>query len=222
MCTFNSREYPLARQRYEAALPIYREIGARLGEANSLTAFGDVALAEEDNATARERFEQAWGIYREIGERHWRTYVALRLARALLALNDRDEAQRILEEGAELARQIDGQPNLKSILWLLTQILEAKEDFVTALGLYNELLSLAPDDSDYLRGRARVRFELKNYQRALSDYQHLLKLNARDAWAYNGIGSVLEREERSGRRSCRLFASHRHRCERSGVCAQPR
>ena len=36
--------------------------------------------------------------------------------------------------------------------------------------------------------------ELKNYARALSDYRHLIKLNSQDAWAYNGIGSVLEKE----------------------------
>jgi hypothetical protein len=98
------------------------EIGARLGEANSLTAFGNLALAEEDHATARERFDRAWGIYREIGERHGRTYVALRLARTLLALNEVDKAQQILEEGADLARQIDGHPNLTAITQLLDQI----------------------------------------------------------------------------------------------------
>jgi tetratricopeptide (TPR) repeat protein len=137
----------LARQRYEAALPLYREIGDRLGEANSLTAFGNVALIEEDFTTARERFEQAWDIYREIGDRHWRTYVAPRLARALLALDQIDKAQQMLEEGADLARQIDGRPNLIAILWLLAQIVEEKEDLVTALDLYNRLYRASVDTS---------------------------------------------------------------------------
>ena len=151
-------EYALARQRYEAALPLYREIGARLGEANTLTAFGDLVFGRREwYAIARQQFEQAWSVYREIGERHGRTYVAPRLARALLALNEVDEARRVLEDGADLARVIDGQPNLQSILWLLAQILEEKEEFATALQLYDELLVLAPDVPDYLRGRARVR-----------------------------------------------------------------
>jgi hypothetical protein len=38
-----------------------------------------------------------------------------------------------------LARQIDGRPNLIAILWLLAQIVEEKEDLVTALDLYNRL-----------------------------------------------------------------------------------
>src|SRR5690606_35729336 len=35
-------ELPEARARYEEALPIYRAIGARLGEANCIQALGDV------------------------------------------------------------------------------------------------------------------------------------------------------------------------------------
>ena len=115
-------EYPLARQRYEAALPIYREIGARLGEANTLTAFGDLSLAEKDYGITQGWFEQALRIYREIGDRHWQTYVAPRLARVLLALNETEAAIRVLEEGARLAKTIEGQPNLGAIQQLLDQI----------------------------------------------------------------------------------------------------
>jgi len=187
-------EYALARQRYEAALPLYRDIGARLGEANTLTAFGDLSLAEKDYGVARNWFEQAREIYQDIGERHWQTYIAPRLARALLTLNDIDTAQQTLEEGAHLARSIDGRPNLRSILWLLAQSLEEKKDFAAALKHYDELLGLSPDDPDYLRRRANVLFQLKEYARALTDYQHLIKLNAQDAWAHNGIGNVQEEE----------------------------
>ncbi len=115
-------EYPQARQRYEAALPIYREIGDRLGEANTLTAFGVVSLAEKDYGIARDWFEQALRIYREIGDRHWQTYVAPRLAIALLALNEVEQAVQVLEKGAQLAQAIEGQPNLGVIQQLLDQI----------------------------------------------------------------------------------------------------
>ncbi|HEY4691180.1 MAG TPA: tetratricopeptide repeat protein [Anaerolineae bacterium] len=117
-------EYALARQRYEAALPLYREIGSRLGEANTYTAFGDLSLAEEDFTAARERFEQALPIYREIGARLGQTYVALQTARALLGLGEKRQAVEALEQGAALARSIDGQPNLNAILQLLKQARE--------------------------------------------------------------------------------------------------
>ena len=117
-------DYKQSRRRYEAALPLYREIGSRLGEANTYTAFGDLSLAEEDFTAARERFEQALPIYREIGARLGQTYVALQTARALLGLGEKRQAVEALEQGAALARSIDGQPNLNAILQLLKQARE--------------------------------------------------------------------------------------------------
>nr|HID13233.1 tetratricopeptide repeat protein [Anaerolineae bacterium] len=187
-------EYEEARGRYEEALPIYREIKDRLGEANTLTAFGDLSLAQEDYEAARDWFEQALSIYRQIGERHWRTYVAPRLATALLALDKTEKAVQTLERGAELARDIEGQPNLRTILWLLAQIREKREDLRGALDCYDELLTLSPDEPGLLHRRASVLFDLKDYSGALADYRHLLELDANDAWAHNGVGNVLEKQ----------------------------
>jgi tetratricopeptide (TPR) repeat protein len=55
-------EYPAARQRYEAALPIYRAIGDRLGEANCLLDLGRVT---DDGGL----MAQALAIHQEIGAR---------------------------------------------------------------------------------------------------------------------------------------------------------
>ncbi|HRQ38687.1 MAG TPA: tetratricopeptide repeat protein, partial [Chloroflexota bacterium] len=60
---------PQARARYEAALPIYREIGARLGEANCIKRLGDVHVRLSELPQARARYEAALPIYREIGDR---------------------------------------------------------------------------------------------------------------------------------------------------------
>ena len=187
-------EYEEARGCYEEALGICREVKDRLGEARALTASGDLSLAEKDYKAARDWFEGALRIYRDIGERHWRTYVAPRLARALLALGETEEAVQALEEGAELARGIEGWPNLRAILWLLAQIREAQKDFSAALACYDELLSLSPDVPDFLHRRASVLFDLKDYPGALADYRRLLQLNPNDAWAHNGVGNVLDRQ----------------------------
>jgi tetratricopeptide (TPR) repeat protein len=62
-------EYGAARERYEEALPIYREIGARLGEANAITSLGDVARLQKDFGTAEAHYQTALGIYVDIGAR---------------------------------------------------------------------------------------------------------------------------------------------------------
>ena len=57
-----------ALERYEAALAFYREIGARLGEANTLQAIGDVLQFLDRRTEALERYEAALAFYREIGD----------------------------------------------------------------------------------------------------------------------------------------------------------
>jgi Tfp pilus assembly protein PilF len=60
-------ENEAARQRFDQALKIYRDIGNRLGEANCLQGLGHVHQALNENEAARQRFDQALKIYRDIG-----------------------------------------------------------------------------------------------------------------------------------------------------------
>ncbi|MGI8814730.1 MAG: tetratricopeptide repeat protein, partial [Pseudonocardia sp.] len=62
-------DWSTQQQLLTRALPIYRQIGARLGEANAIQALGDVALAQDRYVDAAERYEQALPIYRQIGAR---------------------------------------------------------------------------------------------------------------------------------------------------------
>jgi tetratricopeptide (TPR) repeat protein len=63
--------YEEARERYEAALPVYRQIGARLGEANTLLSLGRLNRATGDEAKARAALKQAADIYEAIGLEEW-------------------------------------------------------------------------------------------------------------------------------------------------------
>ena len=57
-----------ARERYEAALPLYRQVGAVLGEANCIRSLGDIALERSDHEGARVRYEAALPLYRQVGD----------------------------------------------------------------------------------------------------------------------------------------------------------
>ncbi|WP_233153765.1 tetratricopeptide repeat protein [Scytonema sp. HK-05] len=67
-CSSKKRS-PEALERYEQALAFYRDIGARLGEANTLQAIGDVLQFLGRSPEALERYEQALAFYRETGSR---------------------------------------------------------------------------------------------------------------------------------------------------------
>ena len=79
---FNWPSIPQARARYEEALPIYRTIGARLGEANCIKSLGDVHVQLAEYPAGRARYEEALPIYRTIGARLGEAGSYLGLARA--------------------------------------------------------------------------------------------------------------------------------------------
>ena len=60
-------DHEAARQRYEAALPLYRKVGDLQGEANCIRSLGDIALARSDHDGARQRYEEALPLYRKVG-----------------------------------------------------------------------------------------------------------------------------------------------------------
>jgi tetratricopeptide (TPR) repeat protein len=70
-----------ARQLFEQALPLYRRVGAVLGEANSLSNLGEVEFRESNNDRARQLFEQALPLYRRIRDRYSQAVTHAWLAR---------------------------------------------------------------------------------------------------------------------------------------------
>jgi tetratricopeptide (TPR) repeat protein len=59
-------QYEAAKSLYEQALPIYREVGSKLGEANTLQSQGDVERMQSQYEAAKSLYEQALTIYRDI------------------------------------------------------------------------------------------------------------------------------------------------------------
>ncbi|HRL77258.1 MAG TPA: tetratricopeptide repeat protein, partial [Candidatus Accumulibacter phosphatis] len=52
-----------ARRRYDEALPLYRQVGDLLGQANCITSLGDLALRRSDHDDARRRYDEALPLY---------------------------------------------------------------------------------------------------------------------------------------------------------------
>ncbi|ABW27479.1 tetratricopeptide repeat protein [Acaryochloris marina] len=63
---YNAREAGIC---YDEALRLYREVGDRLGEANTLKALGDVLQFLKQSQEALERYDEALRLYREVGDR---------------------------------------------------------------------------------------------------------------------------------------------------------
>ena len=85
---------------------MYREIGARLGEANTLSSLGQAALAAGDQAEADVLLEQALNIYRFIGDRYSIPAQIGNYGWTLRRLGRPQEARPYLRQAAELFDQI--------------------------------------------------------------------------------------------------------------------
>jgi tetratricopeptide (TPR) repeat protein len=59
--------YAQAEALYRQALPLYREIGDRLGEAHCLYSWGRLAASQQNLSAADEFFTEAAQIYESIG-----------------------------------------------------------------------------------------------------------------------------------------------------------
>ncbi|MGH3869457.1 MAG: tetratricopeptide repeat protein, partial [Pseudonocardiaceae bacterium] len=63
--------YEEAAERYEQALPVYRQIGDRLGEANTLVSRARLAIITGERADAGSEMAKAIDIYTAIGLTKW-------------------------------------------------------------------------------------------------------------------------------------------------------
>ena len=99
-------EYGAARERYEAALPLYREIGARLGEANAIASLGDVHRMLAEYGAARERYEAALPLYREIGDRLGEANALRSLGDVALAEDRYDDVEAFYHQALAINRAV--------------------------------------------------------------------------------------------------------------------
>ena len=62
----DEREAALAS--YEQALSLFRQVGAKVGEANVRKAMGDVLQFRDEREAALASYEQALSLFRQVGE----------------------------------------------------------------------------------------------------------------------------------------------------------
>ena len=74
-------EHEAAHQCYQQALPLYRQVGNILGEANCIKSLGDIALLRSDHIAARVQYSKALALYERIREPYSIGMTQERLAR---------------------------------------------------------------------------------------------------------------------------------------------
>jgi len=103
---------------HNQTLPIYRDIGHRLGEANTLRALGDAARMQGRPANAIALHNQTLPIYRDIGHRLGEA-VALAGHATALAATGSPSAPLVLEEAVRRTAEAGLEEQSKALQRLL-------------------------------------------------------------------------------------------------------
>ena len=131
-----------ARARFEEALPLYREAGSVLGEANCTQGLGDIALARSDHDGARARFEEALPLYRQAGSVLGEANCIQRLGDIALRRSDHDGARARYEQALPLYQQVGSVRGEANCISGLGDIALERSDHDGARARYEQALPL--------------------------------------------------------------------------------
>jgi tetratricopeptide (TPR) repeat protein len=143
-------EYDAARGRYEEALPIYRQIGDRLGEANCMKALGDVHRMLDEYDSARVRYEEALPIFRQIGSRLGEANCMKALGDVHRMLSEYDAARVRYEEALQIFRQIGDRLGETNCVWRIGVIYQMLEEYELAQNQYKLAYHICKSIDDHL------------------------------------------------------------------------
>lgn len=99
-------QYVAAKQEYEAALVIERELSDQRGEATDLGQLGTLALAQGDLKEARARYTEALQTFRAMGEQQTEAIVWHQLGRVAEGAREWEEAERCYKESLTLKESL--------------------------------------------------------------------------------------------------------------------
>ena len=172
--------YDEAEARYHEALPTFREIGDRVGEANTLGALGEVARMLARFAEAEDRYHEALLIVREIGDLVGEANVLNALGGAAGMLARFDEAMVRHHEALVIFRQIGaraGEANALRALGdaarMLARFGEAEFHYREVLPIYQQIGDLL-GEANALKGLGDVAGMLARFDEAMVRYHEAL------------------------------------------------
>jgi CHAT domain-containing protein/predicted negative regulator of RcsB-dependent stress response len=166
--------YEKARKALEEGLVIYREINARLGEANSLQSLGDVHIRVAEYEQARKRLEEGLVIYREINARLGEASSLQSLGDVSMALAEYEQARKRYEKGLVIYREINARLGEANSLQRLGDVSMALAEYEQARKRYEEGLVIYRDIKDRL-GEANSLKSLGDVSMALAEYEQARK-----------------------------------------------
>jgi tetratricopeptide (TPR) repeat protein len=203
---FYRSDYQTARQHYEAAVPLYRQVRGLLGEANCITRLGEIARHRSDHEEARQCFEAALPLFRLVGAVLGEANCIACLGDLAFARTDHEEARQRYEAALPLFRQVGavlGEANcvgsLGDIALARSNHEEARERYEAALPLFQKVGAVL-GEANCIRSLGVIALARSNHEEARERYEAALKLYQKvgvvlgEAHCIQGVGDIAERQ----------------------------
>ncbi len=100
------KETDAALESYNEALKLFRQVGAKLGEANVLQAIGDVQQFRDDRDAALESYNEALKLFRQVGDKLGEANVLQAIGDVQQFRKETDAALESYNEALKLFRQV--------------------------------------------------------------------------------------------------------------------
>jgi tetratricopeptide (TPR) repeat protein len=182
-------DHESARRRYEEALPLYRDVGNILGEANCIFSLGDIAFRRSDHESARTRHEEALSLYRGVGNILGEANCIRSLGAIAFARSDDESARTRYEEALPLYRVVGNILGEANCIRRLGDIALARSDHERARTRYEEALPLYRGVGAIL-GEANCIARLGDLARAHSDHESARTRYEEALPLYRGVGNI--------------------------------
>ena len=136
-------EYDAALASYDQALALFRAVGDRLGEANTLQALGDVQNFRKEIDAALESYCQALDLFRAVGDRLGEANTLKALGFSKWDQGEREDGHEALEAALGLYQAVGSRVGISNTLWGVGQRLAKAGELAQAAPLLAEAVELS-------------------------------------------------------------------------------
>ncbi|MGH9848166.1 MAG: CHAT domain-containing protein, partial [Blastocatellia bacterium] len=186
-----------ARACLEQALPHWRAVNDRRGEARVLHRLGEISVAAGEARQALDYYAQALTIRRALGHRFTEAATLHGIGDAYLSLGERQSALDHLRQAFELRRNIADRRGQAQTLASLAAIAHKQGEHEQAIELCRQALALQRAIGDHA-GEAHTRYQLARVERARGQWNEArLQIETALALIERARGNLLSQELRS-------------------------
>ncbi|WP_123743013.1 tetratricopeptide repeat protein [Saccharothrix texasensis] len=203
---FTRGDHAHARALHGRALPLSRQVGDVLGEADTLKDLGNIAFIESDDAAARALYDQALPLYRQVGSVLGEANTLVNLGRLSFresangtARARYDQALRLFKRLGDVQGEANTLKDLGNIAFIESDDAAARALYDRALPLYRQVGSVL-GEANTLSRLGDIAFDESDDATARVRYDQALPLFKRvgdvlgEANTLNGLGRIAFRQ----------------------------